>query len=141
MLLVISKKSPWAKFVKYNNENFPVINLLDIAAAPFILHRNWQHSGQLERIIFKNAKIKPYVILETQNLEASYRLAASGYGVTLLSEYHINRLMKNDESYNCLIDDPVSNMAIIIGYKSKENLSYLAKEFLKLAKEKFACEK
>lgn len=92
----------------------------------------------MERIIFKNAKIKPHVILETQNLEASYRLAACGYGLTLLSEYHINRLMKNDESYNCLIDDPVCNMGIIIGYKNKENLSYLANEFLELAKKKFS---
>lgn len=138
MLLVISKKSHWAKFVKYNKNNKPIVDLQDIAEAAFILHKNWQHSGQLERIILKNAKIKPHIILETQNLEASYRLAVCDYGVTLLSEYHINRLMKNDESYNCIVDDPISNMGIIIGYKSKENLSYLAREFLILAKTKMS---
>ena len=74
--------------------------------------------------------------METKNLEASYRLAACGYGITFLSEYHINRLKKGDETHNCIIKDKISNMGIIIGYKNKDNLSYLAKEFLKLTKER-----
>ena len=35
-----------------------------------------------------------------------------------------------------IIKDKISNMGIIIGYKNKDNLSYLAKEFLKLTKER-----
>lgn len=136
MLLVIAKDSQWSQYVKYNKENKAVIDMQDIVNAPFILHKRWQHSGQIERIILKNAGIKPKIVLETKNLEASYRLAACDYGITFLSEYHINRLMKNDETYNCLVNDPISNMGIIIGYKNKSGLSYLAQEFLVLAKEK-----
>ena len=138
MLLVIAKASKWAKYIEYNDNNQPYIDINYLQEAPFILHRNWQHSGQLERIILKNAGIKPKIILETKNLEASYRLAAMDYGITFLSEYHINRLIKNGETYNCLINDPISNMGIIIGYKNKDNLSYLAREFLNLAKNKMS---
>lgn len=136
MLLVVAKNSPWAKFIKYDADGTPFADVRDFAKAPFILHKSGQHSGQIERIILKKAGLKPRVILETKNLEASYRLAACNYGITFLSEYHINRLMKNHETCNCCIKDPISNMGIIIGYKNKDNLSYLAREFLKLAKQK-----
>lgn len=136
MLLVISKKSLWAKYIKYDNENRPFVDLCDFLEAPFILHKSNQHSGQIERIILKNAGLKPHIILETKNLEASYQLAACNYGITFLSEYHISRLTKNNETYNCHIKDPISNMGIIIGYKNKENLPYLAREFLNMAKQK-----
>lgn len=136
MLLVVAKNSPWAKFIKYDADGTPFADVRDFAKAPFILHKSGQHSGQIERIILKKAGLKPRVILETKNLEASYRLAACNYGITFLSEYHINRLMKNHETCNCCIKDSISNMGIIIGYKNKDNLSYLAREFLKLAKQK-----
>jgi DNA-binding transcriptional LysR family regulator len=135
MLLVIAKNSPWAEFIKSVDKKY-YVDMKNLKDAPFILHRAWQHSGQIERIILKNAGIKPYIRLETKNLEASYRLAACGYGITFLSEYHINRLKKGDETHNCIIKDKISNMGIIIGYKNKDNLSYLAKEFLKLTKER-----
>ena len=78
------------------------------------------------------------MILETQNLEASYRLAACGYGVTFLSEYHINRLTTGGETCNCVLDDPLSQMEIIIGYRRKEDLSFLAREFLNTARQALA---
>lgn len=134
MLLVISKKSYWAKYIKYDSKKRPFADIRDMSEAPFILHKNTQHSGQIERIILKNAGIKPHIVLETKNLEASYQLAACNYGICFLSEYHISRLMKNNETYNCYINDPITNMGIIIGYKNKDNLSYLAREFLNLAK-------
>lgn len=141
MLLVMSRKSPWMHFVRRDAEGKPFIDVRALDKAPFILHKSTQHSGQIERIILKNAGIKPRVVLETKNLGASYRLAACNYGLTFLSEYHINRMMKNNETCNCRIGDPISNMGIIIGYRCKENLSYLAREFLKLAQEKMSVSK
>ena len=75
------------------------------------------------------------MILETKNLEASYRLAAKGCGMTFLSEYHVNRLDSGNETCNCLLDTELSRMKIVVGYKNKKNLSFLAKEFLRLIRD------
>ncbi len=135
MLLVVPKNSKWAKFVTFDKDKKAYIDLKYCHDAPFILHRPNQHSGQIERIIFRNAGLKPKILLETKNLAASYYLATSGQGLTFLSEYHISNSMNNSATYNCIVDDPITNMGIIIGYKNKKELSFLAKEFVNISRE------
>ncbi len=138
MMLVVGSDTPWADYVRYDRDGQAHIGLERCADMPFVLHLPSQHTGQIERQLLHNAGIKPKVILETQNLEASYRLAACGYGVTFLSEYHINRLTTGGETCNCVLDDPLSQMEIIIGYRRKEDLSFLAREFLNTARQALA---
>lgn len=138
MMLVVGSDTPWADYVRYDRDGQAHIGLERCADMLFVLHLPSQHTGQIERQLLHNAGIKPKVILETQNLEASYRLAACGYGVTFLSEYHINRLTTGGETCNCVLDDPLSQMEIIIGYRRKEDLSFLAREFLNTARQALA---
>lgn len=135
MLLVLGSSTPWADYVSYDRDGLAHIRLERCANAPFVLHLPSQHTGQIERYLLHNAGIHPNVVLETSNLEASYRLAACGYGLTFLSEYHINRLMTANETCNCVLDDPLSNMDIIIAYRRKEALSFLAREFLNVVRQ------
>lgn len=135
MMLVVGSNTSWSDYVSYDRDGQAHIGLEQCADAPFVLHMPWQHTGQIERQLLHNAGVKPNVVLETKNLEASYRLAACGYGLTFLSEYHINRLMMGGETCNCVLDDPLTHMEIIIGYRKKEDLSFLAREFLKVARQ------
>lgn len=138
MLLVMSRESPYASTVSYNSQEQAQVRLSQLSSAPFILHQAYQHTGQIERCIFKHAGIKPRIILETKNLEASYRLAASGYGLTFLSEYHIHRIMQGDETINCQVEDPITNMELIVGYRQKGELSFLSKEFIRVLRSEFS---
>lgn len=138
MMLVVGSDTPWADYIRYDRDGQAHIGLEHCADAPFVLHLPTQHTGQIERQLLHNAGIKPNVILETQNLEASYRLAACGYGLTFLSEYHINRLTTKGETCSCVLDDPLTQMEIIIGYRRKEDLSFLAREFLEVARQALA---
>lgn len=135
MMLVVGSDTPWADYVRYGEDGQAHISLEQCTDAPFVLHLPWQHTGQIERQLLHKAGIKPNVVLETKNLEASYRLAACGYGLTFLSEYHINRLATEGETCNCLLDDPLTHMEIIIGYRRREDLSFLAREFLEVARQ------
>lgn len=137
MLLVINRENPLTSAVTYDPYGQAYIRLADCHQAPFIFHQAYQHTGQVERSIFKNAGYKPNIILETKNLEASYLLAARGYGLTFLSEYQINRLMRNNETVNCQILDPITNMELIVGYRNRSELSFLAKEFIRILKTAF----
>ena len=138
MMLVVGSDTPWSDYIRYDRDGQAHIGLEHCADAPFVLHLPTQHTGQIERQLLHNAGIKPNVILETQNLEASYRLAACGYGLTFLSEYHINRLTTKGETCSCVLDDPLTQMEIIIGYRRKEDLSFLAREFLEVARQALA---
>lgn len=135
MMLVVGCDTPWANEITYDANGQAHIALKRCASAPFVLHLPWQHTGQIERQLLHRAGVKPNVVLETKNLEASYHLAACGYGLTFLSEYHINCLTTRNQTYNCVLDDPISEMEIIIGYRRKSALSFLAREFLDVAKQ------
>ena len=92
MMLVVGSDTPWADYVRYDRDGQAHIGLERCADMPFVLHLPSQHTGQIERQLLHNAGIKPKVILETQNLEASYRLAACGYGA--VSYTHLTLPMK-----------------------------------------------
>lgn len=66
MLLVISRENPLVSTVTYNSHGETFIRLSDCHQAPFIFHQAYQHTGQVERSIFKNAGYKPNIILETK---------------------------------------------------------------------------
>lgn len=135
LLLVVPADSPWAQAVSCGQDGRFSICLKQCRDAPFILHNPSQHTGLVERKIFLHAGIKPRVRLITENLEASYRLATCGYGLTFLSEHLISHWMTAGEAYHCELDDPLSDMEIIIGYRRKSELPFLAKEFIELVRQ------
>lgn len=135
MRLVIGKDLPWASYVTMDQNHQPHIDLTTCREAPFVLHRPYQFTGDVERRLLKHAGFKPHVVLETKNLNASYMLAVRGYGLTFLSEYHISYMDQGYGACHCLLDDPLADMQIIIGYKQHSNLSFLAQEFVRMTKE------
>lgn len=134
LMVVVAADSPWSELVSFGSDGQARIRLEQCTDAPFILHLPFQHTGQVERQVLHNARIKPRIALETKNLEVSYRLAASGYGLTFLSEYHIDRLSTEGRTYHCVLDDPLAMMEIIIGYRRRSELSFLAREFVALVR-------
>ena len=164
LLLVIGRHSPWGKKLQQDSSGNYMVDLKIFLPSPpknlsiptsyiapahsmdlpsyqnaweqpkFIHQKPNPHTGQEDRKFLNNCGFLPDIILDTKNLEASYLLAASGLGMTFLSEYHIRYMDRGHETYNCQIEDPISNMEIIVGYKSRKNLSFLASEFLSCIK-------
>lgn len=142
MLLIMGKSSPYRTLLTYDKKGRPHLRLSDLSSLSgepsmpeFVLHKPNQHTGQVERKLLKNFGICPKIILETRNLEASYHLAAKGCGMTFLSEYQVNLLDTENKTYNCLLDTELSQMKVVVGYRDKSSLSFLAREFLRLIRD------
>ncbi|MFT8349450.1 LysR family transcriptional regulator [Clostridium saccharoperbutylacetonicum] len=135
MLLVMHKDHPLAKkAIKINGLQYPWIDIRLCKDEPFIIQFPYQHTGQIERHIFNQANISPPIRLETRNLEASIRLASSGYGLTFISESHIKHIFCPQNPVFFSVGNPVTVMDVIAAYPNRESLSKHAREFIKISK-------
>lgn len=93
--------------------------------------------------MFNENQIKPNVILETESIETVLALSVKGMGIT----FYPRTLMKNKNlvfDKSTLEDTSIYHLqynkthgTLAIGYKKNRYLSQAAKEFIKLAKEKY----
>lgn len=135
MLLVMNKKNPLAK----KGKKIPGLSHLwmDLSLCqgePFIMHLPSQHTGQIERDLLKKFGVKPHVVLETKNLEASYHLAANGYGLTFISECHTAHIIQEKNAVFFSVGSPRTEMELIAGYLNRDALSNAARDFIEISK-------
>ena len=136
MLLVMHKDHPLAsKGVKIDGLRYPWMDIQLCKDEPFIIQFPNQHTGEVERHIFQQANIKPNILLETRNLEASVRLASLGYGLTFISESHVKHISFPQTPLFFSVGQPTTVMELIAAYVDKKSLSKHAKEFIKIAKQ------
>lgn len=114
---------------------------------PFVLLLNNDCIRTTVDYEFKRAQIEPYVRLETQNVQTAFVLAAEGLGLTVIpGPYLKSKYLICGEEYPILRDKveilPFTSPAniIAIGYNPKRYLSQIARDFIRLATEKFAAE-
>ncbi|MEW8954925.1 LysR family transcriptional regulator [Clostridium sp.] len=138
MLLVMHRDHPLSKKgIKINGLPYPWMDIKLCRNEPFIIQFPNQHTGEVERHIFEEANIKPPIVLETKNLEASVRLASLGYGLTFISESHIKYISFPKNPVFFSIGNPTTIMEVIAAYLDKEYLSKYAKELIEIAKQCF----
>lgn len=87
-VLVMSKDNPLNKLAYQADatERFPRFDLRKASGAPFLLGKAGQRSEHVANIVFKNAGISPKIAMRSRNLETLRRVAAAGYGLSLIPE-------------------------------------------------------
>ena len=135
MHLLVGRSSPWAEHVTYDEDNRAHIDMSILKDAELVLNMPWQHTGLVARRILHNAGIQePKVKLMTKNLAAAYFLAATGYALAFLSDFHINRLSDGADVHQCVLDDPLAMMEVCIACPRIDEMSHLARAFSDLTK-------
>lgn len=116
-----------------------------LAELPFVLLNKGERIRNMVDSEFLHADIVPQIILETGNMQTSYSLAAAGIGVAIMPELYLSSpyLISGDETSahrNKVVILPFTSATttIAIGYNADRYLSRIAKDFIKLATEKFA---
>jgi DNA-binding transcriptional LysR family regulator len=136
MLMLMHKDNPLAKAgQKFEGLRYPWMDIKLCKNEPFIIHFPNQHTGQIERHLFKQANINPKIILETKNFEASTRLASLNYGLTFISEGHVKYISCPQKPLFFSVGDPTTIMDVIAAYSHRESLSKYAREFIEISKE------
>lgn len=138
LLLVMHKDHPLAKkAIKIDGLAYPWMDISLCKDEAFIVQFPNQHTGEVERHIFHEANIKPKIILETRNLEASVKLASLGYGLTFISESHIKHISFSNRPLFFSIGNPTTVMDVIAAYPDKASLSKHARELIEISKQCF----
>jgi DNA-binding transcriptional LysR family regulator len=136
MLLVMHRDHPLAKMgINLEGLRYPWMDIKLCKDESFIVQFPNQHTGQVERHIFEQAGMKPPIVLETRNLEASVRLASIGYGLAFISESHIRHISFPKDPLFFSIGKPITVMDVIAAYTDRESLSKHAREFIKISRE------
>lgn len=115
-----------------NNEKQQKIDFSYLKDEKFILLKPGQKMRSVADEIFKCAKFKPNIILETGNLDTAYRLAVSGMGFTLVTENSIKFLNTNNYQNYFLIKDTAFTLAL--AYRRGEYLTKADQEFIEITK-------
>lgn len=136
LLLIMNKNHPLANMgITCEGLQYPWIDIKLCKDEPFIIQFPNQHTGEVERHIFKQAGINPKIALETKNIEASVRLASLGYGLTFVSESHIKHITLPQGTLFFSVGNPTTTMEVVAAYVDKHALSKYAREFIKISKE------
>lgn len=99
----------------------------------FILLKPGQRMRLIADEIFKRAQFKPNILLEIENLDTAYSLAAAGMGFTLIPENTI-RFLNTNQYKNCfLVDDVTFTLAFAL--RRGEYLTKAAHEFIEITKQ------
>ncbi|WP_244834056.1 LysR family transcriptional regulator [Clostridium sp. BJN0001] len=93
--------------------------------------------------MFKEKNIKPNIILETENIETVLALSVKGMGITFYPRTLMNNkdltfvrdMFKEINIYN--LEYKKTHGTLAIGYRKDRYISKAAKEFIKIAKDKY----
>lgn len=102
-----------------------------LSSEPFIILTEHQGIGQFTRKIFENYNFNPKVFYEVKNVETAYRLAAAGFGITVIPEICLKFLTFEEEPYYFQIENPPLSRNIVMLFQKGRKLT---------APEKMLCE-
>lgn len=103
----------------------------------FILLKPGLGLRRLTDQIFEEYKIKPIIILETNNIENAFRLANEGVAMTIIPECVITRDQLHVDSNLYTMGNPTYKNQIVISYKKDTQLSPVASAFLQFTKKRY----
>lgn len=114
----------------------------DISAfkdCPMIMLKQGNRIRAMMDEVFAAYDITPNIVLETDNIETAFALAARGMGITVYPEMYLNVFRHGTEPDVDLfpLADKSAVGTLAIGYSVKRYLSTAARDFIRLAEEIF----
>ncbi|MBP3927720.1 MAG: LysR family transcriptional regulator [Clostridium sp.] len=113
-----------------------------LSECPFLLINKGNRVRTIADEMFEEAELTPHIILETENIETVFALAAKGMGITFYPKMFIsghkdllNQLSKTTPISFYSLDHPKAHGILAIGYHKGHYMSQATKEFIRIAKE------
>ena len=126
MVLVMSRDHPLNQLAYCGS---PVDRLLwfdlrKAADAPFLIGMKGQRIRQVTEIVFQKAGISPEIAMRSQNVETLRRIAAAGYGLTIMPEHYLHGFDQTlPASYYYLPPEQDFAWTIVLAYYHQSELS------------------
>lgn len=109
---------------------------------PFLLINKGNRVRTIADEMFEEAEITPHVVLETENIETVFALAARGMGITFYPKMFISghkdlmkKIGKTTPISFYTLNHPKAHGILAIGYHKGHYMSQATKEFIRIAKE------
>ena len=125
--------------VSDSSHDYPVVDIDELRKLPFILVKRGQNLRQSIDEIFETYDLHPHIVLETNNWDTCYRMAAQNMGVTIIP--HTTRFAGLTDNKVIRYSLPGHHYRDIRIYWSKRGyLSANLKHFIALCQTKFSNE-
>lgn len=133
LLMVLPPDYPVAELSLENGILFPE-SMGRLKSQRFIALSELHGMGVFVRKIFKDYNFVPSMLYVVKNLETAHRLAASGFGVTMIPETWKNLIKLETEPLYFQIDDPPVTRSVVMIYKKDKALSMAEKAICDLSR-------
>ena len=111
-----------------------VADISRLKDTPFILNHQGHDIRTISDRIFRDSYVNPVILLESHSMDVCFQLAAYGLGATIIPD----TLEKNHPSKDlvqCFCVGDAYNRPVSIMYRKNLYISFLLKEFIKIAAE------
>lgn len=134
-LLAVPENHPLTNTgISKKGTHFKWIDIRQFENDRFILHFPEQRTGQLAKKIFEENGMKPKNILRTRSIETALNLTSVGFGISFISESHINHIHLINKPNFFAIGNPTIKFGFIAAYRKNLTLSPYVKAFIKICK-------
>ena len=134
-VLVMAKDNPLAQCGTVRAGcKFPWMDLELTRKETFLLQLPEQRSRQTADRLFREAHVEPAHVLQVRNIFASVQLAASGYGMTFVSESHLRHIDSDPAIFS--VGTPSTQTDFVAAYRRGVYLPQYARDFIDIVKEK-----
>lgn len=138
ILLVVPKNHPL--YYPMEKNNYAILDGADIQKLhnePFICYSPREGMHRVCETFFRSNRIQPKAILEVQDTSTAYSLAASGLGLTMISElrYYLRPSNVSENSFCCYqLGVPPYTRTRVIAYPKDIPLSRAAEDFIAISR-------
>lgn len=118
----------------HDQHPYPGINLSILKDEPFILLKQDQKLHHIAANLCRQAGFKPWIILESESIEAAHALAAAGMGITFVPD--TLTLFRKVSQYPLYfsIEELDATRELVVAYRKGRYLSKAAHEFIDIMK-------
>jgi DNA-binding transcriptional LysR family regulator len=136
VVLVMSRAHPLAETgIKKAECKYPWIDVRKLKDEAFIMQLPDQKTRQITENIFHAMNFKPSISLDIRNILASVELAASGYGLTFVSETHLRHIALKEKPACFSVGSPNTMTSFVAVYRKGIYLPHYAQRYIRIVKE------
>ena len=136
VLMVMSADHPLAgEGIPKEGCKYPWFDLTKLKDEIFIIQRGDQRTRQITEQTMHNMNITPKNSLEIRNIQASVELAASGYGITFVSESHLRHIVPKTAPAIFSIGKPKTMTSFVAAYRVGIYLPHYAQRYIQIVKD------
>ena len=138
IVLIVSERHPLLNRVNIKTikgSKYPWIDLKQFEDDIFLLQPPTHRMGRLALQLFAQENFSPAKTLSLDSIVAAANLAATGYGICIISETHLNNITVNNR-YRCFsIGSPLLFSNFVFAFRKGNYLSKYAKDFADIVKQ------